>query len=293
MISLSELSREIDRLDPIPVSMPRLAQALADPRSDLHEMVTIIEYDPALTANALKLANSAYYSPGTPVSSVRDAVLRLGAGRILQHSIGCHVRTKMVQACPGYELEEHELWRHSVAAAVATDLLPRYARIAVPPVAFTAAVLHDVGKFILSRYLSDELKEQIRSVERMHRLPYVDAERTVLGFDHAQVGGVITRRWNFPEVLSGAIAHHHHPHESSGDQGVLDAVHIGNAVAKLIGIGIGIEAMNMLTDTLSARSLGLTPTTLEALCAATAAELPTVIALFEEDEYGVQRTDRG
>ncbi|RPH94861.1 HDOD domain-containing protein [candidate division KSB1 bacterium] len=291
MISLGELSREIEHLDPIPVSQPLLAQAIADPNADLQKIVTIIEYDPALTANALKLANSAYYSPGVPVHSVREAVARLGAGRILQHSVGRMMHGKLAQACPGYDLAEEELWHHSVAAALAADNLPRYAKTAIHPVAFTASLLHDIGKFILSRHLAGEVKEEIKKVEHEHRLPYVEAERAVLGFDHAQVGGVIARRWNFPDTLADAIARHHHPRHD-GENSALCAVHIGNAVAKIIGVGMGSEEMNMLADSASARSLGLTPTTLEALCATVAYELPSVVAIFEEESHGVQHSHR-
>ncbi|MFZ5432751.1 MAG: HDOD domain-containing protein [Calditrichota bacterium] len=290
MISLAELSQEIDHLDPIPVSQPRLAEAVADPNVDLQQIVSIIEYDPAMTANALRMANSAYFSPGVPVHSIREAVQRLGAGRILQHAVGHGVQARLAAACPGYDLEEHELWRHSVAAALAAEMLPRYAKTSVHPVAFTAALLHDIGKFVLSRHLTPDLRDEIRDVEQQHKLSYVEAERTILGFDHAQVGGVIARRWKFPEVLVEAIAHHHHPHHphaGDGDHTALDAVHIGNAVAKIIGIGMGSEAMNMLADSQSARGIGLTPATLESLCAAVAQDLPSVIALFEEEEHGV------
>jgi putative nucleotidyltransferase with HDIG domain len=292
VISLSDLSKEIDHLDPIPISLPRLASAVADPDADLHSIVSIIEYDPALTANTLKLANSAYYSSGSLISSVREAVQRLGAGRILQHSLGHRLRTKMAQSCPGYDLEEQELWRHSVAAAVAADLMPRYATTSIHPVSFTAALLHDVGKLVLSRHLSPQVKEAIQRASRVHRLSYVEAERAVLGFDHAQVGGVMARRWVFPEILASAIARHHHPHTGTGDRAALLAVHTANAVAKLIGIGMGSEEMNMPVDSAAAQELGLTANKLEALCAATQQEFPKIIELFDDVHHNDKVTAR-
>jgi putative nucleotidyltransferase with HDIG domain len=292
MISLADLSREIDHLDPIPVSQPLLAKALADPYTDLQRIVTIIEYDPALTANALKLANSAYYSRGNEVHSVREAVSLLGAGRILQHSVGRHLRGRLAQSCPGYDLVEKELWHHSVAAALAADTLPRYAKVAIHPVAFTAALLHDIGKLILSRHLESELRDEIMRIAATQKLTYVQAERALLGFDHAQVGGVIARRWNFPAALSDAIAHHHQPKHEGDDRTAHFAVHIGNAVAKILGIGMGSEEMNMVADGAAARELGLTPTTLEGLCASVAYELPAVVTIFEEEDHGVQYSYR-
>ncbi|HEY3293822.1 MAG TPA: HDOD domain-containing protein [bacterium] len=286
MISLADLSNEIDHLEPIPSSQPLLAQALSDPNADMQEFVKVIEYDPALTANALRLANSAYYSPGVAVNTVREAVIRLGAGRILQQSVGRSVRGKLTQSCPGYSLEEDELWRHSVAAAVAADLLPRHAKTSIHPVAFTAALLHDIGKLVLSRHLNDELKQDIFAVAKQRGISYVEAERAVLGFDHAQVGGVIARRWKFPDALATAIAYHHRPRESS-ENSALDAVHVANAVAKIIGVGMGSEEMNLLVDSGSARAIGLTPASFESLCAAAAHDLPSVIALYEDEAHGL------
>jgi putative nucleotidyltransferase with HDIG domain len=292
VISLKDLSRDIDHLDPIPVSLPRLAQVVADPNSNMQEIVKIIEFDPVLTANVLRLANSAYYFRGETIHSIRDAVPRLGAGRILQEAVGTHLKGKLEQACPGYDLVEFELWRHSVAAALAANFLPRFAKTAIHPVAFTASLLHDIGKFVLTRYLTEEIKSQMKQTAWEQKIPFVEAERVVLGFDHAQVGGVIARRWRFPETLAEAIARHHQPRRKTGEHTALVAVHLGNAVAKMIGVGMGSEEMNMQADTESARFLGLTPATLEALCAAVAYELPAVIAQYEDEEYGVQHSDR-
>jgi putative nucleotidyltransferase with HDIG domain len=292
MITLAQLSQEIALLAPIPVSLPRLAHVMSQPQSDLSEIVSIIEFDPALTANALKLANSAFFGSGVPIHSVREAVMRLGAGRILQQAVGSEVRGRLVQACPAYGLEERELWRHSVAAACAADQVIKYAKTRVHPVAFTAALLHDIGKLLITRHLDEAARERIVGFAAREQISFVEAERRILGFDHAQVGGVMARRWNFPDILVEAIARHHSPSHEQSENTALHAVHISNVVAKMIGIGLGLEQMNMTADAYSAQVLGLSSTALEAVCVGAHGDLPHVISLFEEDANVVQCTDR-
>jgi putative nucleotidyltransferase with HDIG domain len=287
MMTLATLAKEIEHLEPIPVTLPRLAQLASDQNTNLLDMVEAIEYDPALTANVLRLANSAYYSRGVPVYTVQVAVTQLGIGRILQHALGRSVKPRLTQAYPAYDLAEYELWKHSIATALAADMLPRYSMAPIHPVAFTAALLHDIGKLVIARQMEDEQKQQILARVHEDKMAYVDAERSILGFDHAQVGGVIAEKWGFPQVLVDCIKGHHDPRREAFDSGALDASHIGNIVAKMIGVGMGSEEMNLTAYPESARRLGLNPTSLESLCATTAQELPAVIDLYEEDESGV------
>ena len=282
MITLATVAADLDRLRPFPSAGHKLMQAVVNPHSNLDETVQAIEYDPVLTAAVLKLANSAYYAPPAPIDTVRDSVMRLGGGRILQFVVGQFTHGSLDIPCAGYDLAEHELWRHSIAAAAAVDQLPRLTTISVPAAAFTGALLHDIGKIILSRYLTTAVKQQILDTAEAEQLPYVEAERKVLGFDHAQVGGVMGKRWGFPEILVECIQRHHDPRGDSAHGVALDAVHVGNAVAKTLGVGLGSEGLNLRAVSAAADALKLTPTKLEALCAATADQLDTIVSLYEE-----------
>jgi putative nucleotidyltransferase with HDIG domain len=287
MISLETISLEIDHLEPVSMSLPRLAELIDSADAGLDEIVKVIEYDVAVTANSIRLANSAYFATGFNVESVREAVQKLGIGRILEYAVGREVAARMRAACPGYGLDESELWEHSVASATAASLLPRFAKVTIHPATFTAALLHDMGKLVISRHIDIESRDEIRNYMELYKKTYIDAETAVLGCNHAQIGGLIARRWHFPIVLVDAIAWHHQPREKERENVVLDAVHICNSVAKVIGVGIGAEAMNMAASADAATALGLNPASLEALCAATNLELPKVLATYEEETHGV------
>ena len=106
---------------------------------------------------------------------------------------------------------------------------------------------------------------RIRETCSAGNLTYIEAERAVLETDHADVGAAVARHWEFPESLVSAIERHHDP--DPAPEPLLDVVHVANAVAKLVGVGLGSEQMNMKASSQASRRLGLSAPALEALCA--------------------------
>ncbi len=256
---------EIQTLAPMPISIAKLATMISSDNVDMAQIARVIELDQTLTANTLRLANSAWRYRREPIMTVKEAVIRIGAAQILKLVVSERVGNAMREACPGYELAENELWRHSVASALASERLGTHVSVAIPGAAFTASLLHDIGKLLLGRRLGHHALEEIRRIEESEGIPYVEAERRFLGTDHAKVGGEIARYWSFPEPLVQAIEHHHNPDANPGP--LLDAVHISNVVAKLIGTALGTEAMNLHVSSGAPKRLRLSSLHLESLCA--------------------------
>jgi len=156
--------------------------------------------------------------------------------------------------------------------------MQRTLKITVPGVAFTAALLHDIGKLLLSRYIDSSILSRIRDMTASGKLTYLEAERSVLGVDHAQVGSAIAKHWTFPEELVRAIEQHHHLSPKLNP--VLDAVFLANLVAKLIGVGLGSEQMNLDVSAYARRSGRITRNGLEILCVKAKNELDLAEVLF-------------
>jgi putative nucleotidyltransferase with HDIG domain len=256
---------EFRKLAPMPASVTRLAQVTCDPAASVTDIAAVIEFDQALAANSLRLANSAWAGARRKIETVKDAVMMLGVSQILALVIGGRVSKAMKLPCKGYDLAERELWRHSVAAALASEKMKAVASKPVPGAAFTASLLHDIGKLVLSRHIDPATAAEIRTLAAGKALPYYQAEREVLGTDHAVVGGGVAREWKFPASLVNAIERHHDP--DAAPDPILDAVHISNAVAKLIGVGLGSEEMNMTVSSQASARMGISPLGLELLCA--------------------------
>lgn len=278
MIELIKLE-EIAELAPMSPSISRLAGMVSDPDVSAADIAGVIEFDQALTVNLLRMANSAWSGSRIEITTVRAAVVRLGAARILELAVGGAVSKAMSAPCEGYMLSEHELWRHSVAAALAAEHLGRFATKPVSGASFTAALVHDIGKLVIGRHLDQGILKEILGICEKEDIPYIEAERRVLDTDHAEVGGTIARHWRFPDELVRAIAGHHDPDVHPDP--VLDAVHIANIVAKLIGVGLGSEEMNMNASADASRRLGLSASRLESLCATVATELGRTEELWE------------
>ncbi|HSW47304.1 MAG TPA: HDOD domain-containing protein [Phycisphaerae bacterium] len=290
MMTVDILNSEIAVLAPMPASLLRLAAVIGDPDSNLTDVVAVIELDQALTSNVLRLANSAWSASARRIETVRDAVLRLGSGRVFELAVGERVAGEMSRTCPAYDLGEHELWRHSVAAALAAERLNLFTAKPVPAVGFTAALLHDVGKLVLGRHVETSTFERIREAAGQPDVTYLEAERLILGTDHAEVGGAVARHWRFPEELALSIERHHDPDSDPGP--VPDAVHIANVVAKINGIGLGSEQMNMKASVAAAVRLGLSSSNLESLCATVHGELARTEELWGIMAHGPECTDR-
>lgn len=245
----------IERLDPLPVTVRRLVDTLHDERVGPADVADLVQYDPAVASSVLRLANTAAYGGWSRIESIRDAVVRLGLAKVLDIALADYLhRLKMN---PGiYELAENDLWVHSAAASLAVRALMRERpRAGIPETAAIAALVHDIGKLVMVRYLKADVAT-ILSLRDRKGITFVEAERELFGTDHAEVGGAIAERWAFPPDIRQAIANHHQVPVRDPSP-TLDAVCLANLAAKVIGTGLGAEGMDIRIDERSGERLGL------------------------------------
>jgi len=240
VIDLDELARAAARLEPLSPSVTRLAALVCAGSPELGEVVEIVRFDEALTASLLRSANSSWSASRVEITTVRDAVIRLGASPVLAMTLGRNVRGRLDDSLPEYGLGEGELWQHSVAASLAAELLTPRARHRPPPEAATAALLHDVGKLVMARFLSRPVLEALRERERDGLTP-MNAEAEVLGTDHAELGALIARSWSLPESLVRGIREHGRP-RADGDT-LVHAVYLADVLAKSAGAGVADNSL--------------------------------------------------
>lgn len=234
MIDLDEMAQAASQLEPLPTSSTRLAALVCAGTPELGQVVEIVQFDEALTASLLRSANSSWSASRSEIKTVRDAVIRLGASPVLALTLGMNVRRHLGDALPEYGLSEGQLWRHSVAASLAAELLAPRAANRPPPETATAALLHDVGKLVMARFLDGTLLEALH--EHQERgATRIDAEAAVLGIDHAELGGLIARSWALPETLIRGIREHGRPRP--GGDALVQAVYLADVLAKAVGAG--------------------------------------------------------
>lgn len=252
---LKNFASELSSFPSMPGAAVKLLALINDPDINVSQIEQILRQDPGLTANLLKLANSAYFGIPSKIGSVRQAVLLLGLKRLIQMVIASCVSALMDKPVPGYDLSPGELWRHSIAVTVAAEGLVKELNIEAAEEIFTAALLHDVGKLVLGDFVRDDFKkiENILS----QGISFETAENMVLGINHADIGAEILRKWSLPQELVNAVRWHHDPESAEGEDTMLDIVHVANVLCLMIGIGVGRDGMQYKPSTVAVKRLGL------------------------------------
>ena len=223
--SLARLIGRTPELKALPATTGQVLELMQDPAASAADVLDVIGKDPALTANLLKLANSAYFGVGRQIGTVRDALVLLGNRTVLNLAFATGMGPVLSGPLAAYRLDSRQLWRHSLAVGLAA------ARLVAAPAserwlreqAFTAGLVHDIGKMLLNGPLKDQIEPLPPEVQAT---ALCAAERDLLGFDHAEAGAALAEAWNFPAGLVSVIARHHAPLDAEGD-----AAHLARAVA--------------------------------------------------------------
>ncbi len=225
----------------MPEVMIKVQQMVSLPGTSPAQLAKTIETDPAMVAGILKVANSAYYGFRGKVSTIRHASALFGTRRLAELITAISAGGVLGKAIDGYGLEAGDMWRHSIAVAcMAGEIAAAVAADAFDN-AYMAGLLHDVGKIILDPYVK-ERKMLFDHYYASHPEKTVqDAERDILGFDHATIAALICNKWNLPRSISFGIRHHHQPSAAGGYQ-LSHIVHLADHIAIQAGMGGGGKA---------------------------------------------------
>ncbi|MFN8547376.1 MAG: HDOD domain-containing protein [Candidatus Eisenbacteria bacterium] len=254
------LNAILARLDTLPPARPiliRLLRMASEPDIGARDLVGVVEVDVSLTANLLRVCNTPEYSGSRPIATLNEAVLRLGTRTLLQLVIAQECEGVMSGVLTGYGLTRSDLWRHSTGAGTAARILAQKAHEPRTALAYTGALLHDLGKVVLDVFLQQQVKEIVARVRA--GADFATAEAEVLGVGHDALGARIAQKWGFPDPLVWMIGHHHSPGSAPGEQKLCSLVHLGDAVAHWLGIGLGRPELAARFDAKVVDLLGLTP----------------------------------
>lgn len=278
-LTAQEVASAVAELPAMPSSISEVIAACDDQDMTVGQLSQVILRDQNLTANILKLANSAFYGHARTVTTATEAVVLLGFSAIKSLAISSHTSRLLSGALPGYGLQQGELWQHSIAVAFTARRLAVEVHLAPVEEAFVAGLLHDLGKTILSSYMENAFEEVTR-IAQERRMPFHEVERELLGFDHAELGAQVALAWSFPPELEEAIRFHHSPHEATLKPTLAHCVHLADAACMMLGVGLGVDGMMYAMDPESLGVVGLTSERLTAL-------MEDVAPLVGADPFGI------
>ncbi len=233
-MSAIALVQKVKNLPPVSPAALKLISLLDKPGADNDEIVGVLKYDNVLTAKLLRACNAPALGLTEQVSSVDQAVFLLGHQQILHIVMTLAFGSIMAVSSLTYTMEMNELWQHSVVSAVAAEIVlehsPEMDANARSNVAFTAGLLHDIGKLVLAQTLSKEEIFEIRDRIERKQISGTDAEKEVLGLDHGEVGAALLQSWRLPENIVEAVANHHRP-VLQPEPLVSTIIHVANGIA--------------------------------------------------------------
>jgi len=268
-IDVNVLRQRIVQLPSLPQAVLEVMALLGNEEASTADIADRIEHDQALTARTLRIANSAFYGVPGRIGTIRNAIGILGL-----RTVGTLLTTAAVSAqfssakCP--EFQFGVFWRHAIATALTARGLAQQLRMD-EDTAFTAGLLHDIGRLALATQFPAETRQVLRCANEAD-LPMLEAERRVLDIDHLAVGVLIATHWHFPPIVVAAIEHHHAPGPGSVPS-IVDIVHVADAFAHGLDPSASPDEMVPPVELAAWGRLGLT--------------VPQCLAILESTSAGV------
>ncbi|RZB38361.1 MAG: hypothetical protein SRB2_00109 [Desulfobacteraceae bacterium Eth-SRB2] len=279
MSNLKSIIKKIDRLKPISQVATKVMSIAEDPESSMSDLSKVIIYDTAVTANLLKVANSAYFGLPEKVDSVHQGIVLMGmdqvANLVLLSTSGENLQT----AQQGYDLEAGDLWKYSVSSALIARELAEKKGVKETHLIFTAALLKDIGKVVLNQYVKDSF-DKINTLVTKRNFTFREAEKEVIGIDHAELGGMVAESWNFSPKMVEIIRHHHRPQESSISEFESSIVYMADTICMMMGIGVGSDGLAYRFHRKVVESLELTERDFEKIIAGFAEKVKQLEAMM-------------
>ena len=219
----------IIQLPTLPTIAREVVEMLENPKTSAAKLCKVIESDQGLTAKVLKIANSAFYGFPKQIATVDFAIIVLGFDALKEIVISISLVTAL-QKKSDVAFDAQGFWDHSIFSGVIARRLARDLGYRVSGEVFVGGLLHDMGISVLHQHFTNEYKEIITIAEETD-LTFVEAEKQVLGITHAEVGGWLAERWNFPNHLVEAISMHHKPLEAKENPELVSIIHCADVLA--------------------------------------------------------------
>ncbi len=255
-VALERLFRTIGQLSQLPVIAERILSLSSDRHATTHDIVEIIQTDPALTASTLRRINSTYFGLSRKINSLPMAVTLLGFREIRNIALTVFMARFFDQPAVYGTYNRETLWHHCCAVAITARKLARVTGAAPQAEAYVAGLLHHVGTILIEQHLRGHFC-QVLDLVGTHQPTHV-VEREVLSFDQSQLSEYIARQWNFPEPICAALRYYAFPEAYSGPhEKLVYVVSVANYLCSRAGLpSLGVHNVASPSDRAYA-SLGL------------------------------------
>lgn len=282
LVHAHEIADAAAGLRPLSHSAAQLVAINATDQASNADIADVVSHDQVLAASVLREANSAASAATSEITTVDQAIVRLGMQRVMATALRLSLSSEMSAPVPEYGMSDGELGLLSVTGAIAAEVVRERATVKLPPEVATAALLRDIGLLVLARFL-DAPHRLLLDVVRESGAGLADGERMVLDANHGEAGGLLCQQWRLPETVRLGVQYHHDP--SSCDDPIAHGVYLADVLAHRVcertggawshsepdpdrvaesAVALGLELSNMdafvdaVIERFQARATGLT-----------------------------------
>jgi len=254
--SPQEIKAAVQQLKPIPQVALKILRLVDQNRFDIEPIANEIRKDQVITARMLQLANSAMFGAKRAITSLDHAVVFLGQNLMVRMILSAAVQGYYEQSAMGYALCKGGMYYHAIGCAQIAEALARKTQCEEPAKAYTAGLLHDIGKVVLDQYVTTAYPLFYREIMDKTE-DILSIEKRLLGMNHTEVGAFLARQWSFPEALTMAIQYHHQP-DQCPEYGTLCAIiYLADLLMSRFHAGLEIERLETKGLTKQLAFLGL------------------------------------
>lgn len=250
---IRERVQSIIQLPALPTVAMEVVELVDNPKTSASRLGKVISTDQALTAKVLKIANSPFYGFPKKISTIDFAIIVLGYDALKEIVISISLVSSLQKKSDQF-FDAKAFWDHAIATGVLARRLARDLDYRISGEVFVGGLLHDMGVSVLHRFFKNEFK-RIVEIARETDLTFMEAEESVLGVTHAEIGGWLAERWNLPDHLTEAISQHHTPERAAKNPALVALIHCADVFASRIaddpvefdkGVEFSAEALNTL-----------------------------------------------
>lgn len=229
----------VPSLAALPAIYYRLNDAINNPSASLRDIAAIIERDPALAAQLLKIANSAFFKFPSQVSTITQAITIVGTQQLKDLTLACKVISTFPKI-PAGTVNDEQFWHHSIAVGIAARVLATFRRESNVERYYVIGLLHDIGRLLIY-LMKPQLASQAQSICRQeHRLLF-KVEDELMQTSHSELSGLLLKHWNLPDSLWEPALHHHNPSLAKNHPEEAAVIHIADVLAHTLQLGTSGE----------------------------------------------------
>jgi len=222
----------IKDLPTLPVIALEVNRMLANDSTTVDFLSKTIEKDQAIVSKLLKLVNSSFFGVRSKVTTVQEAVVRLGFNSVRNVVVSVSVFESLaLHSAEDIDFNIEDFWTHSLAVAMTSRYLSEESGIQDPDDCFVAGLLHDIGLIIIARFFPEVLVKILRHIKEQNVSIY-DAEKETIPLRHNKIGEIIAKKWQLPPAVCDTLKYHHTPNKGAVNPELVTLVHLGDTIVR-------------------------------------------------------------